>query len=87
MSENLNNFIKRDENCMVFTEKEYFFYFIVYIPMRASDVITNVTKQNMNIMASPFSATSSECRLYFISFGIIEPSLVILKIEYRLSRC
>ena len=29
--------------------------------------------------------TSSECRLYFISFGIIEPILVILKVEYRLS--
>ena len=30
--------------------------------------------------------TLSQCRLYFISFGIIEPILVILKIEYRLSR-
>ena len=30
--------------------------------------------------------TSPLCRLYFISFGIIEPILVILKIEYRLSR-
>ena len=27
-----------------------------------------------------------QCRLYFISFGIIEPILVILKIEYRISR-
>ena len=27
--------------------------------------------------------TSSECRLYFISFGIIDPILVILKIEYH----
>ena len=32
------------------------------------------------------SRTSSQCRLYFISFRIIEPLLIILKIEYRLSR-
>ena len=31
-------------------------YFIVYGPMRAFDVLTNVTKQNMNAMASTFSA-------------------------------
>ena len=37
---------------MVFTEKEYFFYFIVYFPMLAFDVITKATKQNMNVMAS-----------------------------------
>ena len=30
--------------------------------------------------------TPSSCRLYFISFGIIEHILVILKIEYRLNR-
>ena len=30
--------------------------------------------------------TSSLCSLYFITFGIIEPIPVILKIEYRLSR-
>ena len=30
--------------------------------------------------------TLSYCRLYFISFGIIDPILVILKIEYRFSR-
>ena len=32
------------------------FYFIVYRPMYVSDVIYNVTEQNMNIMASTFSA-------------------------------
>ena len=32
------------------------FDFIVYSPMRASNVITNVIKQNMNVMASTFSA-------------------------------
>ena len=32
------------------------FYFIVCTPMRVSDVITNVTKQNMNVMASTLSA-------------------------------
>ena len=32
------------------------FYFIVYRPMCVSDVIYNVTEQNMNIMASTFSA-------------------------------
>ena len=37
---------------IVFTEKEQiFFYLIVYTPMRSSDVITNVTKQNVNVMA------------------------------------
>ena len=43
---------------MIYTEKEYifFFYFIVYTPMRVSDVITNVTKQNMNVTASTLSA-------------------------------
>ena len=30
---------------MVFAKK-FSFYFIVYTPMRVSDVITNVTKQN-----------------------------------------
>ena len=42
---------------MVFTENVWFFFlFIVYTPMRASDVITNVNKQNMNVMASTLSA-------------------------------
>ena len=36
--------------------KKIFFYFIVNTPKRASDVITNVTKQNMNAMESMFSA-------------------------------
>ena len=62
-SDNSNVFITQDENVMVFTEKEYFFsfYFIVYTPMRVSDVITNVTKQNMNVMASTFSAYHVNC--------------------------
>ena len=37
-------------------KNKFSFYFIVYTPMRVSGVITNVTKQNMNIMASTFSA-------------------------------
>ena len=55
--ENLNAFITRDDFFfIVFTEKSKFsFYFIVYMPMRASDVISIVTKQNMNVMASTFN--------------------------------
>ena len=43
---------------MVFSEKEKFFlfYLFVYMPMLASDVKTNVAKQNMNVMVSTFSA-------------------------------
>ena len=58
-SENLNVFITRDEMFMVFTEKKrvnFLFILIVYTPLRVSDVITNVTKQNMNAMASTLSA-------------------------------
>ena len=33
-------------------KSKFSFYFIVYTTMRASDVITNVIKQNMNVMAS-----------------------------------
>ena len=52
-SENLNVFITRDENCLWFSLKKskFSFYFIVYTPMRVSDVINIVTKQNMNVMA------------------------------------
>ena len=34
---------------MIFTEKKskFSFYFIVYTPMRAPDVITNIAKQNV----------------------------------------
>ena len=41
---------------MVFTEKKskFSFYFIVYTPMHVSDIITNVTKQNMNIFLKVF---------------------------------
>ena len=43
-SENLNVFFARGENFMVFMKKSKFsFYFIVYTPVRISDVITNVT--------------------------------------------
>ena len=47
---------------MAFTEKEYFFFFffIVYMSMRTSDIITNVTKQNMNVMVSIFSDFTCE---------------------------
>ena len=33
-------------------KSKFSFYFIVYTSMRVSDVISNVTKQNMNVMAS-----------------------------------
>ena len=36
-------------------KSKFSFYFIVYTPMRVSDVINNVTKQNMNVMASTLS--------------------------------
>ena len=51
-------FITRDENCLWYSLKKskFSFYFIVYTPMRVSDVINNVTKQNMNAMASTLSA-------------------------------
>ena len=35
---------------------KFYFYFIVYMPMRACNVIANVTKQHMNVMASTYSA-------------------------------
>ena len=48
---------------MVFTEKSKFsFYFIVYRPMHFSDVISNVTKQNMNVMAST-STSPCKCKV------------------------
>ena len=37
-------------------KSKFSFNFIVYTPMHVSDVITNVTKQNMNVMASMPSA-------------------------------
>ena len=37
-------------------KSKFSFYFIVYTPMHVSDVIINVTKQNMNVMALMFSA-------------------------------
>ena len=37
-------------------KSKFSFYSIVYTPMRVSDVKTNVTKQNMNVMESTLSA-------------------------------
>ena len=37
-------------------KSKFSFYFIVRKPMHASDVINYVAKQNMNVMASMFSA-------------------------------
>ena len=37
-------------------KSKFSFYFIVYTPMRVSAVKNNVTKQNMNVMASTVSA-------------------------------
>ena len=58
MSENLNVFITQDENFngISLKKSKFYFYFIVYTPMRVSDVINNVTKQTMNIMALTLSA-------------------------------
>ena len=57
-SENLNVFITRDKKYLWYSLKKskFSFYFFVYTPMRVSDVINNVTKQNMNVMASTLSA-------------------------------
>ena len=37
-------------------KSKFSFFFIVHTSMRVSDVISNVTKQNMNVMASTHSA-------------------------------
>ena len=37
-------------------KSKFSFYFIVHTSMRVSDVISNVTKQNINVMASTLSA-------------------------------
>ena len=37
-------------------KSKFSFYFIVHTPVRISDVINNVTKQNMNFMALTLSA-------------------------------
>ena len=48
----------RDENFygIHFKKSKFSSYFIVYTSMRVSDVIRNVTKQNMNVMTSTLSA-------------------------------
>ena len=53
-----NVFITRDETFLWYPLKKskLSFYFIAYRPTRVSDVIINVTKQNMNVMARMFSA-------------------------------
>ena len=60
-SENFNVFIARDEHFygihrQKYLQSKFSFYFIVHTLMRTSDVITNVAKQNMNVMSSMFSA-------------------------------
>ena len=57
-SENLNVFITRDKTFLWYSLKKskFSFYVFVYTPMRVSDVINNVTKQNMNVMALTLSA-------------------------------
>ena len=56
--ENIDVFISLDDNIYGIHSKRvsFLFIFFVYMPMRVSGVITNVTKQNMNVMASTFSA-------------------------------
>ena len=58
MSENLNVFITLDENFLWYSLKKskFSFYFLVYTPVHVSDVINNVTKQNMNVMVSTLGA-------------------------------
>ena len=53
-SENLNVFITRGKIFLWYSLKKSKFsvYFFVYTPLHVSDVINNVTKQNMNVMAS-----------------------------------
>ena len=58
----INIVIECNENINIFTrwkflwnslkKSKFSFYFIVYTPMRVSDVITNVTKQNLIVMVS-----------------------------------
>ena len=43
-------------------KSKFSFYFIVYRPMRVSDVISNVTKQNMKVMAST-STSPCKCKI------------------------
>ena len=68
----INIVIEWNENISIFTSAKHewkfecfhytrwkflwYFYFIVHMSMCVSDVISNVTKQNMNIMASTLSA-------------------------------
>ena len=59
-SENLNAFKHEMKMFMAFTEKEYLkkssFYFIVYTPMCAYDVVIYFIKDNMSVTGSTFSA-------------------------------
>ena len=55
-SENLNVFIHEMKIFLYSLKKSKFsFYFIVYTPMRASDVINYITKLNTNVMVTAFS--------------------------------
>ena len=58
MSENFNVFITQDESFLWYSLKKskFSFYFIVYMPMHTSDIINNVIKQNIKVLASTFSA-------------------------------
>ena len=58
-SENLNVFITHDENCYGIHVKRVNFLFNL-LPMCASNIITNVTKQNMNVMVLILSAFTCE---------------------------
>ena len=65
-SENLNVFITRDKKLWYSLKKSKFsFYVIVHRPMRVSDVITNVTKQSMNVMTSTFSESEFQNRNFY----------------------
>ena len=55
-NENISSFTRGKFLWYSLKKSKFSFYFIVYKPMRVSDVISNVTKQNMNVMAPTFSA-------------------------------
>ena len=62
----------RDENFFWYSLKNsiFSFYCSVYTPMRASDATTNVTKQNMNVMA-PHSVRWRDKNKTFLEIKII----------------
>ena len=61
----------RDYVCSLFPKAILFYFYFILLQLMLCRVA---------------AVKSRQCRLYFISFGIIEPILVSLKNEYRSSR-